>query len=137
MTILEMRVAVTTEQWEAAVAFYRDALGLDPGELWTDHGLAQLFKAGQATLEVFDETQAASVDELEVGQRVSGSVRFAFRVPDVRAALARALEYGATLVHDPVLTPWNDLNARIQSPDGLQVTLFQVMENVNPQDQKE
>jgi hypothetical protein len=40
--------------------------------------------------------------------------------------MERALEHGATLVHEPVLTPWNDLNVRIQSPDGLQVTLFQV-----------
>jgi predicted enzyme related to lactoylglutathione lyase len=59
-------------------------------------------------------------------KRISGQIRFAFEVPDVHAALKRAIEYGATLVHEPVLTPWNDLNARVQSPDGLQITLFQV-----------
>lgn len=127
MTVLEFRVALTTEEWQRVVEFYRDGLGLDPGELWTDHGRGQIFNAGLATLEVFDLAHAEAVDQLEVGERVSGPIRFAFQVPDVDAALARALEYGAVLVHEPVLTPWNDLNARIKSPEGLQITLFQVM----------
>ena len=128
MPVLEMRVALTTEQWEQLVAFYRDGLGLDPGELWTEHGHGQIFHAGRATLEIFDAGHAAAVDDLEVGQRVSGPLRFAFEVPDVHAALERALAYGVELVHEPVLTPWNDYNARVQAPDGVQVTLFQVME---------
>lgn len=132
MAVFELRVAVTVEDFERAIAFYRDGLGLNPGDLWTDHGRAQIFSAGRATLEVFDTTQANSVDQLEVGRRVSGQIRFAFEVPDVHAALARALQYGATLVHEPVLTPWGDLNARIQSPEGLQVTLFQVMKPPTP-----
>ncbi|MDX2139759.1 MAG: VOC family protein [Chloroflexota bacterium] len=127
MSVLEMRVALTVDTWESVVAFYRDGLGLNPGDIWTDMGKGQIFAAGRATLEIFDPAHAAAVDQLEVGQRVSGQIRFAFEVPDVHAALARALQYGATLVHEPVLTPWNDLNARVQSPDGLQITLFQGM----------
>ena len=127
MSVLEFRVALTVEDFDAAIRFYRDGLGLDPGELWTEHGQAQIFVAGRATLEVFDAKQADSVDQLEVGERVIGQVRFAFQVPDVHAAVKRALEHGASLVHEPVLTPWNDLNARVRSPEGLQVTLFQVM----------
>jgi hypothetical protein len=65
------------------------------------------------------------VDRIEVGERVSGQIRFAFEVPEVHAALERALRYGATLVHEPVLTPWKDLNARVRSPEGLQITLYQ------------
>lgn len=128
MPISELRVALTTETFERVVAFFRDGLGLDPGELWTEEGggQGQMFLAGRATLEVFDPKYAAHVDALEVGQRVSGQIRFAFEVPDVRGAVKRALEYGALLVSEPKLTPWGDLNARVQSPDGLQVTLFQV-----------
>ena len=59
---------------------------------------------------------------------MSGPLRFALQVPDVHAAMERALAYSAELVHEPVLTPWNDYNARVKAPDGLQVTLFQVME---------
>lgn len=127
MTVVEFRVALTVEDFNGVVAFYRDGLGLDPGDLWTDHGKGQIFRAGRATLEIFDPAHAAAVDQIETGQRVSGQIRFAFEVPDVHAALERALQYGATLVHAPTLTPWNDLNARVQSPEGLQITLFQVM----------
>ncbi|MBI5668855.1 MAG: VOC family protein [Chloroflexi bacterium] len=127
MSIIEFRVALTAADFDRLIAFYRDGLGLEPGDLWTDNGRGQIFSAGRAMLEVLDPTHAASVDRIEVGQPVSGPIRFAFEVPDVAAALERALQYGATLVHEPVLTPWNHLNARVQSPDGLQITLFQVM----------
>ena len=126
MAILELRVAITTEDFDRLVTFYRDGLGLDPGDMWTDNGRGQILHAGRAVMEVLDTTHAASVDEIEVGRRVSGQIRFALQVPDVQVALKNALAYGATLVHEPVLTPWNDLNARIQSPDGLQITLFEV-----------
>ena len=126
MAVMELRVALTADDFDRLIAFYRDGLGLEPGDLWTDNGRGQIFSAGRATLEVLDTEHAASVDRLEVGQQVSGNIRFAFEVPEVAAALERALRYGATLVHEPVLTPWNHLNARVQSPDGLQITLFEV-----------
>ncbi len=85
-----------------------------------------MFLMGMATLEVFDERQAEVVDEIEAERRVSGQVRFAFRVPNLDDALARLLANGATLVHAPVVTPWGDRNVRLQDPDGLQITLFEV-----------
>ncbi|MCU0465013.1 MAG: VOC family protein [Anaerolineae bacterium] len=127
MPVIEFRVALTVDDFNRAVAFYRDGLGLDPGEIWTDNGNGQIFSAGRATLEIFDDAHASAVDQLEVGARLSGQIRFAFEVTDVHAAVARAQDYGAVLVHPPTLTPWNHLNARLQAPDGLQVTLFQVM----------
>lgn len=127
MSVIEFRVALTVDDFETVVRFYRDGLGLDPGAIWTENGQAQIFAAGRATLEIFDPAHANAVDQLEVGQRVSGEIRFAFEVEDVRTALQKALDYGATLVHEPILTPWNHLNARVKSPEGLQITLFQVM----------
>jgi methylmalonyl-CoA/ethylmalonyl-CoA epimerase len=63
---------------------------------------------------------------LEAGRRLSGQVRFALQVPDLTAAMERLLSNGAILVHPPVLTPWGDYNVRLQDPEGMQVTLFQV-----------
>ncbi len=126
--ILELRVALTTDDYARLLAFYQEALGLSAAEIWTDHGQAVLFEMGRATLEVFDERQAASVDQLEVGERVSGAVRLALQVPDVHAAVGRAVAHGARLVHEPVITPWKNLNARLESPDGMQITLFQVLD---------
>ena len=126
--ILQMRVALTAQDYERVVAFYEEALGLDPAELWTTETTrARLYELGQATLEIFDEAHAATVDQLETEGRTSGQIRFALQVADVDAALERALAWGATLVHAPVVTPWRDRNARIQSPDGMQITLFQVL----------
>jgi catechol 2,3-dioxygenase-like lactoylglutathione lyase family enzyme len=125
--ILELRVAVTTADYERLLKFYTIGLGIEPAQFWQNgEGHAAILNLGRATLEIFDEAQAQTIDEIEAGQRVSGPVRFALQVPDLQAALDRLLAYGATLVHPPVLTPWGDLNARVQDPDGLQVTLFQV-----------
>jgi uncharacterized glyoxalase superfamily protein PhnB len=53
-------------------------------------------------------------------------------VPDLKYALERLLAKGATLVHEPVVTPWGDTTVRLQDPDGMQITLFQVPEDGNP-----
>jgi len=126
--VAQLRIALTVDEYEAAVAFYRDGLGLSEEAIWTSHGRAMMLGAGHATLELFDERQASSVDDIEVGERVSGPVRLAFEVSDLDEALARVLANGAVLVHEPIVTPWGDRNARVQAPNGMQVTLFQAAE---------
>ena len=129
MSVNEFRVALTTAEFDRVVAFYRDGLGLNPGELWTENGgRGQIFSVGTASLEIFDPPYAEHVDAVEVGKRVSGQIRFAFEVPNLKTAIEQALAYGAVLLHDTVTTPWGDFNARVQSPDGMQVTLYQVNE---------
>ena len=124
--VMELRVALTTADYERLVRFYSDGLGIEPAALWaSDGGHALLLELGRGTLEIFDEAHAVNVDQIEVGRRVSGPVRFALQVPDLDLAIDRLLSKGAVLVHPPVVTPWGDRNARVQDPDGLQVTLFQ------------
>ena len=125
--ILELRVAFTTSDYERAVKFYCAGLGLEPAQFWNnDQGRALVLDMGQATLEIFDETQAETVDQIETGGRTSGQIRFALQVPNLKAAMERLLAHGARLVHPPVITPWGDYNVRLQDPDGMQITLFQV-----------
>jgi catechol 2,3-dioxygenase-like lactoylglutathione lyase family enzyme len=127
--ILELRVALTTSDYERSVKFYSDGLGLEPAAIWNnDGGQALILNMGHATLELFDETQAEVIDQLEAGRRVSGQIRFALQLPDLKAAMQRLIAHGATLVHPPVMTPWGDYNVRLQDPDGMQITLFQVLE---------
>lgn len=124
--ILQLRVAITTSDYEHLVKFYCDGLGIEPAAVWNnDGGRALMLEMSKATLELFDERQAEVIDQLEVGRRVSGQIRFALQVPDLKSAMERLLANGATLVHPPVETPWGDLNVRFQDPDGMQVTLFQ------------
>jgi lactoylglutathione lyase len=127
--VLELRVALTTHAYERLVKFYCEGLGLEPAAIWNnDGGKALILDMGKATLELFDERQAEVIDQLEAGRRISGQIRFALQVPDLKAAMERMLTHGATLVHEPVLTPWGDYNVRLQDPDGMQITLFQVSE---------
>lgn len=127
--VLEMRVALTTGDYERIVKFYCTGLGIEPAAIWNnDGGRAMMLNLGSATLELFDERQAEVIDQLEAGKRISGQVRFALQVPDLQAALERLLANGATLVHPPVTTPWGDYNVRLQDPDGMRVTLYQVIE---------
>jgi uncharacterized glyoxalase superfamily protein PhnB len=84
---------------------------------------------GNATLEIFDEAQAETIDQLEAGRRISGPIRFAYEVPDLKAAMERLIAHGATLIHAPVMTPWGDYNVRLQDPDGMQITLYQTTDN--------
>jgi methylmalonyl-CoA/ethylmalonyl-CoA epimerase len=123
--VQELRITLTVDDFDAAVRLYRDALGLPEVADWSsDQGRVLLLDAGRATLELFDEAQAAMVDDLEVGERVSGSVRLALQVPDADAAASTLVAAGATAVAPAVDTPWGDRNARVAAPDGMQLTLF-------------
>jgi catechol 2,3-dioxygenase-like lactoylglutathione lyase family enzyme len=123
---MELRVALTTSDYDRLVRLYTTGLGLEPAQIWNNgQGRALIIDMGRATLEIFDEAQAELIDGIEAGRRVSGPVRFALQVPDLDSAIERLLAHGATLVHAPVVTPWGDRNARLQDPDGMQITLFQ------------
>jgi uncharacterized glyoxalase superfamily protein PhnB len=123
----ELRVAFTTSDYERLVKFYCAGLGIEPAAIWNNgQGQALVLNMGNATLEIFDEAQAETIDQIEAGHRISGQIRFALQVPDLKAAMERLLAHGATLVHPPITTPWGDYNVRLQDPDGMQITLFQV-----------
>ncbi len=124
--VLEFRVTLTTPEYERLVAFYCDGLGIEPAQAWDNwQGRGAILEMGRASLELFDEQQAGTVDQIEAGRRVSGPVRLAIKVPDLASAMDRLMAKGAALVHPPVVTPWGDHNARLQAPDGMQITLFQ------------
>ncbi len=121
----ELRVALTVEDFDEALRFYRDALGLEQTADWSsDDGRVVLLEAGRATLELMDERQAALIDQVEAGKRVSGAVRLAVEVPNSEETARRLVAAGAEQVAPPVTTPWGDRNARVRAPDGMQLTLF-------------
>jgi lactoylglutathione lyase len=64
------------------------------------------------------------MDRIEVGSRVSGPVRIAFKVADSEATAERPARGDAERVADAVTTPWNDRNVRLRAPEGMQLTLF-------------
>jgi methylmalonyl-CoA/ethylmalonyl-CoA epimerase len=123
--VIELRVALTVAAFDQALTFYRDALGLRQIADWSsDTGRVVLLGAGKATLVLLDNAQAATVDQLEVGKRVSGPVRLALEVADSESIARRLVAAGAEQQAPPVTTPWGDRNARVRAPDGMQLTLF-------------
>jgi lactoylglutathione lyase len=121
--IAELRVSLTARDFAAAVALYRDALGLSVVLDWDGpHGAGVVLAAGRATMEILDERHAAYVDELERAGEPAGPVRLALETPSVEDTAGRLAELAD--VGPPVDTPWGDRNVRVRPAEGPQLTLF-------------
>ena len=124
--VRELRLVVTTEDYEEAVRFYRDVLRMPERLSYSStDGRVVILEAGRATLELADPRHAAFVDQIEVGRRVAGHIRVALEVADTSEAMQRLTKAGARLIAKPTLTPWRSLNARLEGPAGLQLTVFE------------
>ena len=125
--VLQMRLVVEVPDYEQAVAFYRDVLGV-PEELVveSDEGArVTILDVGRATLELSNPAQVAMIDDVEVGRRVSPRLRVAFEVTDAKGVTNDLIEGGAELIAGPTVTPWQSLNSRLSAPADLQITLFE------------
>jgi lactoylglutathione lyase len=121
----QLRVVVTAADYDEAIHFYRDVLGLrEEASYSSPDGRVAILDAGRATLELSDPGHADFIDQVEVGRRVAGHIRIAFEVDDSTAVTARLEAAGATVIAAPVRTPWQSLNSRLEGPAGLQLTLF-------------
>jgi catechol 2,3-dioxygenase-like lactoylglutathione lyase family enzyme len=128
--VLQLRLVVTAEDLDAALAFYRDTLGL-PERLTVDGpdgARVVILDAGQATLELINSAQRRYIDDVEVGRQVSRQIRVAFEVEDSASTTEVLTESGAELLAAPVETPWRTLNSRLEAPAGLQITIFQELD---------
>src|SRR5579859_7376998 len=114
--VTEMRLVVTAADYEEALRFYRDVLGLPERAAFSSPGgRVTILEAGRATLELADPPHAAYIDDVEVGHRAAGHIRVAFEVSDAASATARLAGAGATVIAEPVRTPWQSLNSRLEA----------------------
>jgi len=126
--VRELRLAYAVEDYDGAVRFYRDALGLPVIQQWEQPaGSGAILDAGRATLELLSVSQSELVDRIEVGEVVSGPVRLALEVEDSEEAASALASAGAQKIGGPVVTPWSHKNVRLRAPDGMQLTLFTVL----------
>ena len=130
---MQLRLVVEAEDFNEALAFYRDALGLTEEAAFQGDNDARvvILDAGRATLELCNTAQKQMIDAVEVGHPASPKIRVAFEVADTNGATTRLVEAGATLIAAPVETPWRSLNSRLDAPAGLQITLFEELEPRN------
>ena len=129
-TVLQMRLVVEAEDYDEALRFYRDVLGLPEEAAFIGEGDARvaILGAGRATLEIANPAQKRMIDDVEVGRQVAPKLRVAFEVVDSAAATDRLVAAGASLVAEPTETPWRSLNSRLDAPAGLHITLFQELD---------
>ncbi|HZM79127.1 MAG TPA: VOC family protein [Candidatus Limnocylindrales bacterium] len=127
--VKQLRLVVTVDNYDEALTFYRDVLGLtEEAAFAAEGGRVSILDAGRATLEITDRPHAEYIDRVEVGRRVAGHIRVAFEVDDSPAVTRTLSQAGADIIAEPTVTPWNSLNSRLEGPGDLQLTIFQELD---------
>ncbi|BDZ46491.1 VOC family protein [Naasia aerilata] len=130
--VRQLRLVVEAEDWEEAVRFYRDVLGMAEQESYSGDGGAEviILDAGRATLELSNPAQVRMIDGVEAEGKRSDRLRVALEVDDSAGTTRRLVEAGAELIAEARETPWRSLNSRLRGPANLQLTLFQELDQV-------
>ena len=101
VTLDHIGIAVT--DLAAALAFYRDALGLEieaPEEVASQRVRAHFIPAGEAALELLEATAPDSPIAKYVEKRGPGLHHITLRVDDIRAALEQLKARGVRLIDE-------------------------------------
>ncbi len=135
-------VGIAVKDLGAALAFYRDALGLEieaPEEVAAQRVRAHFIPVGGAKLELLEATAADSAIAKYVEKRGPGLHHITLRVDDIYAALAQLKQRGAKLVDEaPRAGAEHGLVAFIHpsSAHGVLVELKQVVDRPLAADQR-
>lgn len=126
MKAKELRIILTVDNLDEIIKFYRDSLGLETSKEWHEQtGNGIILDAGRASLELIDSRHATTIDEIEVGARVAGPVRLAFKIGNaIDTAGEKLAAAGAIKIADVKQAPWSKVQ-RMQDPSGMQFTLFE------------
>jgi LAO/AO transport system kinase len=96
-------VGIAVSDLAAAVAFYRDALGLEieaPEDVASQRVRAHFIPVGDSALELLEGTAEDSPITTYLAKRGPGIHHLTLRVPDIRATLARLKEKGVRLIDE-------------------------------------
>jgi catechol 2,3-dioxygenase-like lactoylglutathione lyase family enzyme len=128
--VRQLRLVVEADDLEAAVAFYRDVLGMPEQESYDgdDGARVVILDAGRATLELSNPAQVRFIDRVETDGGRSDRLRVALEVDDAAAVTDDLVGAGGDLEASARETPWRSINARLRGPAGLQLTLFQELD---------
>ena len=96
-------IGIAVKDLGAALAFYRDALGLEiepPEEVASQKVRAHFIPVGEASLELLEATAPDSPIARYVDKRGPGIHHITLRVDDIHAALARLKDKGIRLIDE-------------------------------------
>lgn len=129
----QLRLIIETDDFDEAVRFYRDVLGMpeQPAFATTGDDRVSILQAGTATIELATRTHVRAIDAMENAPSLDGpTLRLALEVADTDHAVAVSEESGSEVLARPTETPFRTINARVQGPAGWQVTFFQELETL-------
>lgn len=96
-------IGIAVSDINASLGFFRDALGLDvdaPEDVPSQRVRATFLPAGQSSVELLEPTTPDSAVARHLSKRGAGMHHVAFRVDDIRAALAELKARGVRLIDD-------------------------------------
>lgn len=136
----QLRLIIETDDFDEAVRFYRDVLGMPEQPAFATAGddRVSILHAGIATIELATRTHVHAIDAIENAPSVDGpTLRVALEVADTAHAVTVSEESGAEVLAQPVETPFRTINARVQGPAGWQITFFQELETLEQRQTRE
>jgi catechol 2,3-dioxygenase-like lactoylglutathione lyase family enzyme len=113
----QLVVVITTAAFDASLAFYRDVIGLEVVEEWTDagHG-ATLSAGGPARVELIDLPYARRID--------NESLFVGLQVTAIDGIHERAKAADVEIVRQPADRPWGGRGLVIRDPNGVAVNVY-------------
>jgi methylmalonyl-CoA/ethylmalonyl-CoA epimerase len=96
-------IGIAVNDLAAALAFYRDALGLEieaPEDVPSQHVRAHFIAVGEAKLELLEATSPESPIAKAIEKRGPGLHHITLRVADIAAALAQLRAKGVRLIDE-------------------------------------
>jgi catechol 2,3-dioxygenase-like lactoylglutathione lyase family enzyme len=114
----QLVVVITSAAFHASLAFYRDVIGLEVVEEWTDAGHGAILSAGgPARVELIDLPERALRVETE-------SLFIGLQVPAIEDLYDRAKAAGHEIVREPADRPWGGRGFVVRDPNGVAINIY-------------
>ena len=130
-------IGIAVRDLDEALAFYRDALGLEAGEVEdvpSQHVRAQFLPVGEAALELLEATSEGSAIARSIERRGPGIHHITLRVDDLEAALAGLRDRGVRLVDEHPRPGAGGSRVAFIHPSAAQGVLIELKEDPRPRE---
>ena len=110
-------VVITTAAFDASLAFYREVIGLEVVEEWTDAGHGAVLSAGgPARVELIDLPERARIE--------TESLFIGLQVGAIDGLYQRASAAGHEIIREPADRPWGGRGFVVRDPNGVAINIY-------------